>query len=187
MWPRKVHKDHMRLVHQQVLDYYGDAVASDSSPTFPRGGTTYGIKFRNPRDAATFRRAFESDPFRYGGAGGTPATTLRTKLALPPDQRARGKLLHPIFALVNTGDFENNVKTYYPKGSRPITALAYAADNGSLEDLVIIEFTARETDVTIKAVQLAQSIAGNLSTMAKIADLSGVRPSVMEGPDEDLR
>lgn len=72
---------------------------------------TYGIKFRNPRDTATFRRPFELNPFRYSGADGTPATTLRIKPALPPDQRARGKLLHPIFSLVNAGESENNIKT----------------------------------------------------------------------------
>lgn len=187
MWPRKVHKEHMKVVHHRILEYYGDAVSNDSFPTFPRGGTTYGIKFRSPREAAEFRRAFDNDPFRYGGADGTPSTILRVKPALPPDQRARGKLLNPIFAFLDDGEYKGKLKTYYPKGSKPITVMAVAADNGSLDDLAIIEYTPGEDNVAIRAVQLAPIVAGNVSAAAKIADLSGVRPSVMRGPEEDLR
>lgn len=177
----------MRAVHAQLVDCYSDSLPNDSYPTFPRGGTTYDIKFRSPRDAAAFRAAFAQRPFRYISADGAPETALRIKPALPPDQRARGALLHPVYALIDRGEFEGKVKTYYPKGSGPTAVLALARDDGTLQDLAVIEYTIGEVDIKIKAIQLAPITAGNLDTLAKIADASGVRPSVMPEDGEDLR
>lgn len=181
-WPHRVHKEHMKAIHSRMEAFYGDSLASDSHPTFPKGGTTYGIKFRSPRDAASFRTAFAQRPFHYSSADGVPETHLRIKPALPPDQRARETLLHPIFGLVNSGEMEGKVKTYFPKGSRPTTVLALAREDGALQDLAILEYTPGEVNVKFRSIVLSPLIAGNLETLAKIADLSGVRPTVM--PDE---
>lgn len=159
----------------------------DAYPTLPKGGTTHGIKFPSPREASIFREAFTARAFRYQPADGASEIILRVKPALPPDQRARGALLHPIYSFVDKGEFAGKVKPYYPKGSRPITVLAVAKDDGSLLDLARIEFSAGSDNVKIESVELASVIAGNLETLTKIADASGVRPSVVPEESDDLR
>lgn len=75
---------------------------------------------------------------------------------------------------------EGKAKTYYPKGSRPTTILALAREDGALQDLAIPEFTPEEHNVRIKSLTLSEAIAGNLDMLAKLADASGVRPTIMK-------
>lgn len=79
------------------------------------------------------------------------------------------------------------MKTYDPKGSRPTTVLALAKADGALEGLAILELTPGETSVRIKSISLSTIAAGNLDTLAKIADASGVRPTIMQDAATEAR
>lgn len=112
---------------------------------------TYGIKPRTTWDAARFSTAFKARPFSDRMAGHNEDTQLRTKPALSPDQRARGALLHSIYALLASGERAGKNYPYHPKGSAPITVLTVQAD-GPLKDLARITSSDGSHNVEIAAV-----------------------------------
>lgn len=47
-WPHRAHKEHLVAIDSRMVEFYGNAISDDSFPSFPKGGTTYGVNFEAP-------------------------------------------------------------------------------------------------------------------------------------------
>lgn len=134
--------EHYKVIHNQIVEkFVDDDLAGKISPTFPRSANRYGIKFPDHATASEFLEAFKAHGYEYNLRDTNELIRLRAQWPTTADQQARGGLFRDIFAVLNQGPLKGHLRLSYPRGRRPRTQVSVELEDGSLEDIVTIEFS----------------------------------------------